>query len=191
MASDVERPQPPDGPPEAADVPDATRRRLLTVCGAALGLGVAGAVAAPAIGGLVAPVGQRTVRGPDGELDVGAVDALPVGEPHRVPVRGLVRDGWLASEVELGAAWLLRREDGMVTAFSATCPHLGCAVDRSEGGAHPFVCPCHDSHFRLDGEAVDGPSPRGLDPLRVRVENGRVLLRFQRFATGTPDRREV
>jgi cytochrome b6-f complex iron-sulfur subunit/menaquinol-cytochrome c reductase iron-sulfur subunit len=188
MAAD-DRPPPPA--PEPPATPDEGRRRLLTLAGTALGLGVAGAVAAPAVAGLLAPVGRRTVAGPDGELDVIALDALPVGEPRRVPVRGTVRDGWLTSEVELGAAWLVRHEDGSVAAFSATCPHLGCAIDRAEGGPHPFFCPCHDSSFRLDGEAVDGPSPRGLDPLPTRVAEGRVLLRFQRFATGISERRGV
>ena len=36
------------------------------------------------------------------------------------------------------------------TALDATCTHAGCTVLRDEA-AGDLVCPCHDSHFSLDG----------------------------------------
>ena len=89
----------------------------------------------------------------------------------------------------LGAVWLVRHGDA-VTAFSATCPHLGCSVDAAQEG---FACPCHGSAFALDGRVRRGPAPRGLDPLEVKVTDGDrdVLVRFRRFAIGTPERREA
>ena len=66
-----------------------------------------------------------------------------------------------------------------------------CAVDRDPGGEHAFKCPCHDSAFGLDGNVINGPSPRNLDPLQVRTEQGRVLLRFARFEPGARQHREV
>ena len=36
-----------------------------------------------------------------------------------------------------------------------------------------------------------GPTPRDMDPLEVRVENGFVLVRFRRYRMGTADRVEV
>jgi menaquinol-cytochrome c reductase iron-sulfur subunit len=98
-------------------------------------------------------------------------------------------DAWARQPaVALGAAWLLRR-GREVRAWSATCPHLGCGVE-SDGKS--FLCPCHGSAFDLAGEVRGGPSPRGLDPLEARLTAGddpAVEVRWQRFATGTRERR--
>jgi menaquinol-cytochrome c reductase iron-sulfur subunit len=78
-----------------------------------------------------------------------------------------------------------------VTAFSSVCPHLGCGVDVARDG---FACPCHGSAFDLEGHVRGGPAPRGLDPLEVRITEGderAVLVRYRRFAIGTPERREA
>ena len=55
----------------------------------------------------------------------------------------------------------LVREGKTFRAVSAICPHLGCTVN-IVGGAHPFLCPCHGSHFDQNGNVANGPSPRGL-----------------------------
>jgi Rieske Fe-S protein len=91
--------------------------------------------------------------------------------------------------VELGAAWLVRRGDA-VKAWSVTCPHLGCAVDRS-GTGPGFYCPCHDSSFDPEGHRLSGPSPRDLDTFDTRVEDGVVLVDFRRFRQGTPEKAPV
>jgi Rieske Fe-S protein len=74
-----------------------------------------------------------------------------------------------------------------VRAWSVTCPHLGCAIDRSATGPG-FACPCHDSTFDGEGRRLTGPSPRDLDSLDTRVEDGFVLVDFRRFRQGTPDK---
>jgi menaquinol-cytochrome c reductase iron-sulfur subunit len=56
---------------------------------------------------------------------------------------------------------------------------------QSEGGS--FLCPCHDSKFRLDGRLADprSPSPRGMDALLVEVRNDtEVWVKFQNFEPG-------
>jgi cytochrome b6-f complex iron-sulfur subunit len=45
-------------------------------------------------------------------------------------------------------------------ALAAICTHLGC-TPRLEG--KQFVCPCHGSRFRLDGEVLAGPAKRALE----------------------------
>ena len=52
-----------------------------------------------------------------------------------------------------------RDADGkpQVTAFTATCPHLGCAVEFNAADDQ-FECPCHESGFAKDGEKLFGPS---------------------------------
>jgi Rieske Fe-S protein len=100
-----------------------------------------------------------------------------------------VRDGFFTTLVDLGAVWLRRGLDGRIAALSGTCPHLGCGVGPDAKGG--FACPCHDSAFAADGAYLKGPSPRGMDPLPVRVEGGRVLVRALRFETGTKARRKI
>ena len=43
--------------------------------------------------------------------------------------------------------------------------------------------PCHNSTFGLDGSVTDAnsPSPRGLDTMDTKVEDGFVWIRFQQF----------
>jgi Rieske Fe-S protein len=137
-------------------------------------------VAAPAHGGSAPGLWIKTVP----------IDSLADGVPKRVALVADHRDAWtLEKQVELGAAWLVRSGDG-VSAWSTVCPHLGCAVDRRATGPG-FNCPCHDSNFDPQGRRLDGPSPRDLDALGVRVDNGFVYVQFQRFRQGTREKQPV
>jgi Rieske Fe-S protein len=51
-------------------------------------------------------------------------------------------------------------------AFSLTCSHLGCRVERVSSGG--FACPCHGSRFAADGSLVAGPAQAPLS--RVALE---------------------
>jgi Rieske Fe-S protein len=110
--------------------------------------------------------------------------------PKRVALVSDHRDAYtLERDVELGAAWLVRKGNA-VTAWSTVCPHLGCAVDRSPD-AQGFYCPCHDSYFDAAGARINGPSPRGMDVLSTRVDDGFVHVEFKRFRQGTPEKQAV
>lgn len=149
---------------------DPGRRRLLLTIGAATCLG------APAAVSLLGPARLDTVTGGEGWLDVIGVDEILAGHPLRVILRGDRKDAWAVStNVEIGAAWILKKEDGSVVAFSSACPHLGCSVGFSEPKGR-FECPCHEGIFDKEGAVVSGPSPRPLDRLETRVEAGRILL---------------
>jgi Rieske Fe-S protein len=159
--------------------------KTLAVVGGTVGCGALAVptvrfVTAPAHGGSSAGRWIKTVR----------LETLAEGEPRRVPLVADHRDAWtMEKQVQLGAAWLVRKGDA-VQAWSVTCPHLGCAVDL-RAGAPGFNCPCHDSSFDTEGRRLDGPSPRDLDALGTRIEDGFVLVDFQRFKQGTPDKAPV
>lgn len=147
-----------------------------------------GALAIPTVRFLVAPA--MGGGGAGRWVKTLPFDALNEGEPKRVALIADHHDAWtLEKQVELGAAWLERRGT-QVVAWSTVCPHLGCAVDRSPTGPG-FYCPCHDSYFDREGGRLNGPSPRGLDTLAVRIEDGFVHVEFQRFRQGTPAKEPV
>ncbi len=59
-------------------------------------------------------------------------------------------------------------------ALSLVCPHLGCVVRLQEDGE--FHCPCHGSVFDADGNRIQGPAPRGLDALKVEIDERGSLI---------------
>ena len=61
--------------------------------------------------------------------------------------------------------------------LSAICPHEGCEVMWEEK-RNQFSCPCHESYFAADGSRISGPSPRGLDPLPMRVQDGKLQVQY-------------
>jgi glycine/D-amino acid oxidase-like deaminating enzyme/nitrite reductase/ring-hydroxylating ferredoxin subunit len=56
-----------------------------------------------------------------------------------------------------------RDEQGDLHAVSARCTHLYCQV-RWNQAEETWDCPCHGSRFRPDGQVLDGPAVRPLDP---------------------------
>jgi Rieske Fe-S protein len=167
------------------DDPKTGRRPLLealAVVGGAVGCG---ALAVPAVRFMTAPV--HGGAGAGRWIKTVKLDSLAEGQAKRVALVDDHRDAWtMEKQVQLGAAWLVREGDA-VKAWSVTCPHLGCAIDRS-AGAPGFNCPCHDSSFAPDGKRMTGPSPRDMDALETRIEDGFVLVDFRRFRQGTPEK---
>jgi len=56
--------------------------------------------------------------------------------------------------------------------FSGKCPHLGCGYKWRRTKNYPdgvFLCPCHLSLYDEAGKVVDGPAPRALDVLPMKV----------------------
>ncbi|MGI8477494.1 MAG: Rieske 2Fe-2S domain-containing protein [Thermomicrobiales bacterium] len=79
-----------------------------------------------------------------------------------------------------GAAVMLVRQEGRISALGAVCPHLGGPLDEGrieDGCVH---CPWHDSVFRIDdGVLIHGPAATSVKAYDVRVEAGRVSVRAQ------------
>lgn len=127
---------------------------------------------------------------------IGPLDMLPAdGQPRQFAVSVDVADAWSRDrDRRIGSVYLSRSDsaDGpQITAFTATCPHLGCSVDY-DAEAGRYQCPCHASAFAKDGRRLFGPSRRGLDPLPVQLvdDGGRleIWVTFERFRTGVAER---
>jgi Rieske Fe-S protein len=66
-------------------------------------------------------------------------------------------------------------ERGKIRAFSVTCTHQGCPVNEVADGT--INCPCHGSQFKVsDGSVANGPAPKGLAKMNVKVEGGSIRL---------------
>ena len=55
------------------------------------------------------------------------------------------------------------------------CVHLGCTVPFRDDCVS-FKCPCHGSHYNVDGEYIDGPAPRSLDRFAMSLSGTDVIV---------------
>jgi len=166
------------------------RRTFLGAIAALGGAAIGAIVGLPGIGYVLDPVLRRG-SGAGRWFRVGRVENVPSELPVSVTIVGEARDAWTkAPRRRLGAVWLRKKSDGRVHALTAECPHLGCGIKLDED-ARRFACPCHESAFTLDGRALGGPSPRGMDTLETRIHDGVVEVRFQRFRTQIKDKQPI
>ncbi len=85
------------------------------------------------------------------------------------------------------ALWTNKKEIPYV-AFSGKCPHLGCGYKwrKHKTLGQVFLCPCHLSIFDASGKVLDGPAPRPLDSLPMRMSaDGEVEIIDMEFKAGT------
>lgn len=171
-----------------------SRRRFMKVATVAIGGAMGAITAVPLVRYFLFPVGRRLVSAPSTAIDIAAeADIVAGAAPVRLPIIASgVRDAWnRLDDVAVGSCWVRKDEDGTIVAFSSVCPHLGCSVSFS-AGSDDFRCPCHNSAFNKDGSKKDqGPAKRGLDPLQVTVEDGRVKVVYQRFRNDISEREPV
>jgi cytochrome b6 len=62
---------------------------------------------------------------------------------------------------------LVRTATGEFRAFSAACTHLGCIV-QYRGDIGHIWCACHNGHFDLNGQQIEGPPPGQADMARLQ-----------------------
>jgi len=83
--------------------------------------------------------------------------------------------------------WLQDQDGTYWLALYQVCVHLGCKVPFRDDCVS-FKCPCHGSHYNVDGEYLDGPAPRSLDRFtmlfdgsgNVQVNTGKLNQHIQR-----------
>ena len=163
------------------------RRRFLAMAVGVGGCAIGAAVSIPAAAFVVAPLSEKGGQGR--WVKTLKLDQLKDNEPRRVAIVSDRRDAWTVEKnVELGSVWLVKSGDE-VRAYSAVCPHLGCSVNATATGA--FACPCHTSAFDKNGKKQSGPSPRDLDALATKVEEGVVAVDFKKFRIGVGEKVET
>ena len=155
-----------------------TRRSFL---GVLLGFGtvvMGAALSVPLIRFALHPLLAKTTG--IGWSDVGSLDDF---KSITGPVKKLITveqiDGW-RKIVSEKAIYVLPIKDSQVRVLTPICPHLGCSIPWVEA-KQEFICPCHTAVFSMDGSRVSGPSPRSMDDLECKVENGVLKVRYQIF----------
>ena len=117
---------------------------------------------------------------------VSEVNSLPDGKPVRLNFSTQTEDAYLYQTV-MSSVWVIRNSPAEVTVYSPVCPHLGCYYNWNPQNEH-FECPCHSSVFSISGKVLAGPSPRPLDTLPSRIENGILFVRWEQFKAGIPEK---
>ena len=77
---------------------------------------------------------------------------------------------------ELQSQWWVKDSDGTYwLALYQRCVHLSCTVP-FRNDCDSFKCPCHGSHYNVDGEYLDGPAPRSLDRFKMYFSGDDVVV---------------
>jgi menaquinol-cytochrome c reductase iron-sulfur subunit len=184
--------------PSAAGAPTPQRRSFLVGFAAAvIGAVVTVVPTIPSLAFLFHPLLKKKKAGSvgpeDGYVPVTSIEAVPMdGSPRAFPVQMDVQDAWNKfPNRQVGSVFLSKDKDGNLKCFSCVCPHLGCTINY-EDRSKLFVCPCHASAFKLDGERENQIPPRSMDPLDVRVNaKNEVEVKYETFRAGTAQRKVV
>jgi cytochrome b6-f complex iron-sulfur subunit len=96
-----------------------------------------------------------------------------VGSPADFPPGG-VSAKFKASR----GVWIINSDEyngkGIIYALASVCTHLGCTPNWLEG-EQKFKCPCHGSGFYVTGVNFEGPAPRPLERVGIRLAEDGML----------------
>jgi len=62
-----------------------------------------------------------------------------------------------------------------IEVFNAHCTHMGCILNFYKDKQR-FICPCHHSHFTIDGFRIKGPAQRDLDKITFKIKNKKLFI---------------
>ena len=70
---------------------------------------------------------------------------------------------------------IIARAAGKLYAFSLSCPHQNTAL-RWNADDKEFTCPKHKSHYKPDGQFIDGRATRDMDRLALKKDGASVVV---------------
>lgn len=90
-----------------------------------------------------------------------------IGPPSDYPLGG-VSTKWLAAR----GVWIVHTDQykgrNLIYALASVCTHLGCTPNWLEG-EQKYKCPCHGSGFYINGINFEGPAPRPLERVGIKL----------------------
>jgi menaquinol-cytochrome c reductase iron-sulfur subunit len=139
---------------------------LGTVMGVIIGL--------PAIGYILAPAMKKVAS--EAWIPAGPLENYPVGVPTLFNFTRSKVNGWEKTTNSYGV--FINRGDGdSILALSSTCTHLACRVSWKPE-ENWYACPCHAGYFDIEGNVIDGPPPRPMDPYETKIEEGTLFIHY-------------
>jgi quinol---cytochrome c reductase iron-sulfur subunit, bacillus type len=150
--------------------PNTSRRSFLKLLPPGVLAGVLASISAAAFRFLR----PRIAAAADSWLDVARVSELTGPQPLSRKIVAEQISGW-AIITEEHNVFVLPTKNNQV--LSAVCPHEGCEVAWDQN-SNRFSCPCHESYFAADGSRISGPARRGLDPLPMRIQDGKLQVQY-------------
>lgn len=163
---------------EASEPATAERRSFLGIISGLIAAGITAVLGINLGRFTLGPALAPTVSVADW-TEAGALADIPDGKLIKRNIIVAQEAGW-GKFVADRAVWVVKKGEE-VQVFTAVCPHLGCTI---QANADKFLCACHNSQFDETGKMLSGPSPRGLDTLEYRVEDGKLKVRYQNFKQG-------
>jgi menaquinol-cytochrome c reductase iron-sulfur subunit len=170
----------PEQSSEAAETP---RRRFLKTAIGILGGIITLFFAGPMVATLIGPMYRRQQTS---FAKLGSIAPLPHGEPVNLSFQYEKVDAYMRGQA-VHNVWVIKHSATDVTVFSPICTHLGCRYNW-DAAAQQFRCPCHGSIFSITGEVLGGPAPRPLDRLPHKIQSGELLVEWERFEPGVPQK---
>ena len=122
------------------------------------------------VAGLVLTAGTLAACGSEG--DKGDKPAAPAEAPSGAIAK--TADVPVGSGIIVDDVVVTQPAAGEFKAFSSSCTHKGCAVNKVADGT--IDCPCHGSKFNLDGSVAKGPATKPLEAKPVTVEGDSIVL---------------
>ncbi|GIH94626.1 Rieske (2Fe-2S) protein [Planobispora siamensis] len=128
---------------------------------------------------------RRHVIGAAGAVVCGAALAGCAGEQGPAVVPPGIKGKVIAktSDIPVGGGKVIHEwkiviaqpTSGVFKAFSASCPHQGCAVARPADGV--IRCPCHGSEFdATSGKCLKGPAEAPLAEFALKVQGDGIVM---------------
>jgi Rieske Fe-S protein len=108
--------------------------------------------------------------------------SAPQGQPIKLNFTYVETDAYLRTQTS-EEVWVIKHGPSDATVFTPICPHMGCRSNWNPE-SKKFICPCHGSVFSITGKVEGGPSPRALDTLSHKIEDGALYVEWERFETG-------
>ncbi len=162
---------------------EVNRRTFFSYVNVAVGGFIAALLGIPLIGAAILPA---LVKAKAQEVSAGAINDFQIEQPKNVSVNITTKDGWIQSQQPRGI-WVVKHSETSYTVFNGRCVHLGCAYNWFP--AHKeFICPCHGGTYTITGRVVAGPPPRPLDTLRWKIQRGNLIVDFEDFQVGIPQK---
>ena len=172
----------------------AARRDFLKVSVAAgVGACAVGAPLCAAMRLVTAPAFAESVSGKFYPL--ATFDSL-TERPQKFAIVDEKKDAWATLPKQKIGSLFLRKVGDTVQAFHSLCPLAGCLFQvgiqknpKTGTDEELFYCPCHTAYFDLNGERLDSVAPRNMDSLEVKIDGGKVFVKFENYTFGIAEKK--